>query len=166
MKSLKRRNTILLVVVYSMTWSCVTLQQPLPGSLWGDWSFARTGTFTDSGNDRLVNYNNVCNRESDRLSFRSDNKLSLQWYDEKCMIHYYFIGKYHVENNILKIDLADSSPYQDSPFPPSNQYKISQISHTTLKLEEIKNADRHNVRNRGKTNIGHEPLVLIFMRID
>lgn len=166
MKTLKARNAILVIFVCGLMISCATLQQPLPGSLWGDWSFVRTGTLIDSGNDRLINYNNVCYKESDRLSFSSDNKLSLRWYDESCMIHYYYIGQYHVENNTLKIDLAESIPFQDSPFPPITQFRISQISYTTLKLEEIPNDDNRNGRNRGRTNIGYEPLVFIFMRID
>ena len=163
MNNLKLRNAILLVLVCSMTSGCVTLQQPLPGSLWGDWSFVKTGTITDNGNERLINYRNACYKESDRLSFRSDNKISLRWYDESCTINYYLIGKYHVENNILKVDLADNNSNQDSPFPPITKYRIAQINSTTLKLEEIPDAYSPN---RGRAKESREPLVFIFMRID
>lgn len=163
MKNFKLRNIFFLLLVCSMTSGCVTLQQPLPGSLWGDWAFVRTGTLTTSGNDRLVTYNNVCNTESDRLSFRSDKKLSLRWYDESCMINYYLIGRFHVEGNTLIVDLENSRPYQDSPFPPITKYRINQISYTTLKLEEIKD---DSGPNRGRVNTRPEPLVFVFMRIE
>ncbi|EGV42341.1 hypothetical protein BZARG_2561 [Bizionia argentinensis JUB59] len=163
MKSLKTKNIVLLITVCTMTLGCVTLQQPLPGSLWGDWAFVKTGTITTNGNERLFNYRHVCNKESDRLSFRSDKKMSLRWYDNTCMINYYFIGRYHVENNILIVDLEDNKSYQDNPFPPISKYRISQINQTTLKLEEITDSNR---TRRIRTNTVQEPLVFIFMRID
>ena len=157
------KYVILFLVFCSITWSCVTLQQPLPGSLLGDWAFVKTGTITENGSEQLFNYNHICSKESDRLSFRSDKKLSLCWYDESCMINYYFIGKYHVEGTILKVDLADSNPHQDSPFLPITKYRINQTSHNTLKLEEILDENRSRQR-RGNRN--QEPMVFIFMRID
>lgn len=163
MPILKMKNPILLMIICSITLGCITLQQPLPGSLWGDWAFVKTGTITKNGNTSLYNYRNVCIRESDRLSFRSDKKLSLRWYDEKCMIYYYFIGEYRVENTNLIVNLADNKPYQDSPFPSITKYRIAQINNTTLKLEEI--LVNNNPRPiRGNAN--PEPRVFIFMRID
>lgn len=164
MKSSRLRNVILVLLVYNITSSCVTLQQPLPGSLWGNWAFVQTGTIINGSNQRLVNYRNVCYKESDRLHFSSDNKMSLRWYDESCMINHYSIGRYHVEGNTLEIDLADSRPYQDSPFPPIKEFRIIQINATTLKLEEIPNEFRRN-RHQGKSS-GPEVLVYVFMRLD
>ncbi len=163
MKSLKLRDGILLFLICNMTLSCLTLQQPLPGSLWGSWSFITTGTITNNGNERLYNYRNVCYKESDRLRFSSDNKMSLRWYDEGCTIQEYLIGRYHVQNNILKVDLEDSRRYQDSPFPPITEYRIVQINSTTLKLVEIPNDYR---RNRNRAKLGDAPLVFVFMKLD
>lgn len=143
--------------------SCVSLQQPLPGSLWGDWAFVQTGTTTHSGNEDLYNYSNVCKSKSDRLSFRSDSKISLRWYDESCMINYYFIGRYRVENNFLIIDLEKDRPHIDSLFPPITKYRIVQMNTTTLKLEEMRDA---SVSNRERTNTNHKALVFVFMKLD
>ena len=164
MKSLKLRNVVLLLLICNMTLGCVTLQQPLPGSLWGKWSFVKTGTIINGSNQRLYDYRNVCYKEGDRISFSSDNKMSLQWYDESCMINHYSIGRYHVEGNTLKVDLANNRRYQDSPFPPITEFRIIQINATTLKLEEIPNADRRQ-RHQGKSS-GPEVLVFVFMRLD
>lgn len=164
MKNLKLRSILLAVIISSMTMSCVTLQQPLPGSLWGNWAFERTGSIINGSNERLYDYRNVCYKEGDRLHFSSDHKMSLRWYDESCMIHHYSIGRYHVEGNTLKIDLADSSPYQDRPFPPISEFRIIQINATTLKLEEIPVAERRD-RYQG-TSSGPEVLVFVFMRLD
>jgi len=163
MNSLKLRRAILLLLICNMTLSCISLQQPLPGSLWGGWTFIKTGTIINNGNERLYNYNNVCYKESDRLRFSSDNKMSLRWYDEACTIQEYLIGRYQVQNNILKVDLAESRRYQDSPFPPIREYRIVQINSTTLKLVEIANDNR---RNRGRGGAGNEPLVFVFMKLD
>ena len=164
MKSLKFRSILLVVFISIMTLSCLTLQQPLPGSLWGNWAFVRTGTIINGSNERLYDYRNVCYKEGDRLHFSSDHKMSLRWYDESCMIHHYSIGRYHVEGNTLKIDLADSSPYQDRPFPTISEFRIIQINATTLKLEEIPVAERRD-RYQG-TSSGPEVLVFVFMRLD
>lgn len=164
MKNLKLRSVILVLLVGSMAVSCVTLQQPLPGSLWGNWGFVKTGTIINGSNERLENYRNVCYKESDRLHFSSDNKMSLRWYDESCMIHHYLIGRYHVEGNTLKLDLADSRPYQDSPFPPITEFRIIQINETTLKLEEIPDEYRRQ-RHQGKSS-GPEVMVFVFMKLD
>lgn len=161
MKTLKIKTAILGLFVCVMLSGCVTLQQPLPGSLWGDWSFVKTGTLTIQGNNRLTNYRNVCDRESDRLHFTSDHKLSLRWYDRTCFPHYYLIGQYHVEGKILNIDLASSRRHRDRPFPPITKFRIMQINSTTLKLEEIPHGDRSD-RDRAKR--GQEPLVFVFMR--
>lgn len=164
MKNIKFRSIILLVLISGMTMSCVTLQQPLPGSLWGNWAFVKTGTIINGSNQRLYDYRNVCYKEGDRLHFSSDRKMSLRWYDESCTIHHYSIGRYHVEGNTLKIDLADSRPYQDSPFPPISEFRIIQINATTLKLEEIPDAYTRE-RYQG-TSSGPEVLVYVFMRMD
>lgn len=163
MKSLKLSSIILVLLVCYLTLGCITLQQPLPGSLWGNWTFIKIGTLTIMGNNRLTTYKNVCDKEPDRLHFSSDHKMSLRWYDENCMIHHYSIGRYHLDYKILNVDLADSSPYQDSPFPPITKYRIMQINATTLTLEEIPNGDRSD-RDRAKP--GYEPLVFVFMRLD
>ena len=89
--------------------------------------------------------------------------MSLRWYDEGCTIQEYLIGRYNVQNNILKVNLEDSSPYQDSPFPPITEYRIVQINSTTLKLEEIP-ADYR--RNRDEVIPGDESLVFVFMKLD
>ncbi|PVW15385.1 hypothetical protein [Marixanthomonas spongiae] len=164
MKILKIKSIVLLIVVCNMMLGCVTLQQPLPGSLWGNWEFVKTGTISNGSNERLENYRNVCDSEPDRLHFSSDNKMSLRWYDESCAIHYYLIGRYHVEGNTLKVDLADSRPYQDSPFPPITEFRIIQINATTLKLEEIP-SDYRRERHQG-TSSGPEVLVFVFMRLE
>lgn len=164
MKNLKLRIVILLLLVYTFTISCVTLQQPLPGSLWGNWAFVQTGTIINGSNERLVNYRNVCPKESDRLHFSSDNKMSLRWYDESCMIHHYSIGRYHVEGNTIKISLADPGPYRDSPFPPIEEFRIIRINETTLKLEEIPSESRRQ-KHQGKPS-GPEVLVFVFMKMD
>lgn len=164
MKDLKFTSIILVLGLCIMTMSCVTLQQPLPGSLWGDWAFIKTGTIINGSNERLYNYQNVCNRNNDQLRFSSDGKMNLRWYDERCAIYQYLIGRYHVEGNTLKIDLADSSPYQDSPFPPIREFRIIQINQTTLKLEEIPDAERRE-RYQG-TPSGPEVLAFVFMRVD
>ncbi|MCM4169394.1 hypothetical protein KCTC52924_00427 [Arenibacter antarcticus] len=162
MKSLKFRCLLLIMFIGSMTLSCITLQQPLPGSLWGNWTFIKTGTIINGSNEHLYDYRNVCYNESDRLHFSSDNKMSLRWYDENCMINHYSIGQYHVEGNTLKINLANSGPNQDSPFPPITEYRIIQINATTLKLEEIPDEYTHQ-RHQGKPS-GPEVLVLVFMK--
>lgn len=161
---MKLQLIVVIIVVGSMATSCVTRQQPLPGSLWGSWSFVKTGTIINGSNERLYNYTNVCNRESDRLRFSSDHKMSLRWYDESCAIREYAIGKYHVEGNTLKIDLANSSPYQDSPFPPITEFRIIQINNTTLKLEEIPD-DYTREKHQGKPS-GPEVLVMVFIKLD
>lgn len=152
---------MLSLLVCTMLMSCVTLKQPLPGSLWGEWAFVKTGTIIDGSNQKLYDYLNVCHRESDRLHFSSDHKISLRWYDERCTINYYLIGRYHVEHNTLKINLEPSRPYQDRPFPPITEYRIIQINATTLKLEELPNADW---RNKNNTKSGYEAAVLVFMK--
>lgn len=164
MKILKIRNVILLLFVCNIASSCITLQQPLPGSLWGNWAFVETGTIINGSNQRLVNYRNVCSKESDRLHFSSDNKMSLRWYDESCMINHYSIGRYHVEGNILKIDLADTDQYQNRPFPPIKEFMIIHINATSLKLEEIPDESRRK-RHQG-TSSGPEVLVYVFMKLD
>lgn len=164
MKHLKVRSIILVVLVGSLTLSCVTMQQPLPGSLWGNWTFIKTGSIINGSNGRLYNYNNVCYKESDRLHFSSDHKMSLRWYDESCMINHYSIGRYTVEGNTLKINFADGAPYQDSPFPPITEYRIIQINATTLKLEEI--PDEYTRERHQGTSTGPEVLVFVFMRMD
>lgn len=158
MKRLKFRNVILLLFVSIMTSSCVTLQQPLPGSLWGNWEFVKTGTIINGSNERLYNYNNLCYKESDRLHFSSDKKLTLRWYDERCGINHIMIGRYYVERGILKVDLEDPSPYRNSPFPPITEYRIIHINSTTLKLEEFFGNERR---------IGNdEAMVFVFMKVD
>ena len=124
MKRLKLRNLVLLFFVGYMTLSCAPLQQPLPGSLWGNWAFVQTGTISNGSNERLYNYNHLCYKESDRLHFSSDKKLTLRWYDERCGINHSMIGKYHVDRGILKVDLEDPNPYRNSPFPPIKEYRI------------------------------------------
>lgn len=163
MKNLKFGGAILVFFISLMTLSCVTLQQPLPGSLWGNWAFTQTGTLTIQGNSKLTNYRNVCDREPDRLHFSSDHKMTLRWYDESCMINEYFIGRYHVDGKILTVDLAKSRPYRDSPFPPITKYRIMLINDTTLKLEEIPNGDRSS---RDRAIPGQEPLIFVFMRLE
>lgn len=162
MKSLKVRNAILLLIICNITLGCVTLQQPLPGSLWGNWAFVKTGTIINGSNERLYNYRNVCNRDSDQLRFSSDHKMKLRWYDEQCAIQEYFVGRYHVEGNTLKIDLANNREYQDNPFPAITQYRIIQINSTTLKLEEIPNENRRKRHQRKPS--GPEVLVFVFMK--
>ncbi|MGO3183268.1 MAG: hypothetical protein ACTIJ9_10580 [Aequorivita sp.] len=162
-KNLKARNAFLLVFVCNIMSGCITLQQPLPGSLWGSWAFEKTGILNKQSNHQLEDYRNICGKEADRLHFSSDHKMKLRWYDESCMIHEYLIGRYHVEGKILSVDLAKSRRYQDSPFPPITKYRIMQINDTTLELEEIPHGDRSG-RDRAKT--GFEPLVFVFMRMD
>ena len=161
MKTLKLKNLLLLLFVAQMTLSCLTIQQPLPGSLWGNWTFIKTGTISNGSNQRLYDYRNACYRESDRLHFSSDNKMTLRWYDDRCGFHYQLIGRYHVENNTLKIDLEDKSSFQGSPFPPITEYRIIQINSTTLTLEEI--PDDYNL---DQTIPGNEMLVFVFMKMD
>jgi|GEM_PF-6169867 hypothetical protein len=163
MKTLQFRNAILLVFVCTMMWGCLPLQQPLPGSLWGSWTFEKTGILNKHSNSQLEDYRNICHRKGDRLHFSSDHKMTLRWYDESCMIHEYFIGRYHVEGKILNVDLAKSRRYRDSLFPPITKYRIMQINDTTLKLEEIPHGDRSG-RDRAKP--GFEPLVFVFMNLD
>lgn len=164
MKQLKFRSIILILLLGILTTGCVTLQQPLPGSLWGNWAFVKTGTIINGSNQRLYDYRNVCYKEGDRLHFSSDHKMSLRWFDETCTIHHYDIGRYEVEGNTLKIDLADSRPYQDSPFPPIREFRIIQINATTLKLEEI--PDAFTRESYQGTSSGPEVLVYVFMRMD
>lgn len=163
MKYLKIKMAISVLFVCVMTSSCVTLQQPLPNSLWGSWAFEKTGFLNKHSNPELVDYRNICAREADRLHFSSDGKMKLRWYDESCMIQEYFIGRYHVEGKILNVELAESPRYQDSPFLPITKYRIMQINDTTLELEEIPYGDRSG-RDRAKT--GLEPLVFVFMRLE
>ncbi len=164
MRNLKYRNLILALFICSMTLGCATLQQPLPGSLWGEWSFIRTGTIINGSNERLENYRNLCYKEGDRLRFSSDNKISLNLYDESCAIHHYSIGQYHVEGNTLKVDLATRRSRHDNPLPPITDFRIIQINATTLKIEEIPNEYRRQ-KHQGKPS-GPEVLVFIFMRLD
>lgn len=161
MKCLNLRMVILLLLVCTMTLSCVTLQQPLPGSLWGNWAFVKTGTIINGSNERLFNYNNLCYKESDRIHFSSDKKMTLRWYDDRCSINHSLIGRYHVDRGILKVDLENSSPYRNSPFPPITEYRIIHINSTTLKLEEI--TDEYK-RNLGKVSAGTEARVFVFMK--
>lgn len=163
MKTLKLRNVILLVFACVMMESCVTLQQPLPGSLWGNWAFEKTGILNKQSNSQLEDYRNVCHRKGDRLHFSSDHKMKLRWYDESCMIHEYFIGHYQVDGKILTIDLAKSRRHRDRPFPPITKFRIMQINETTLKLEEIPHGDR---RGRDRARSGFEPLIFVFMKLD
>lgn len=163
MKNLKVRSITLVIIVCYITLGCITLQQPLPGSLWGNWAFVKTGTIINGSNERLYNYRNVCYRESDRLHFSSDHKMSLRWYDRTCAINHYFIGRYHVDGNTLKIDLSNNREYQDSPFPAITQYRIIQINSTTLKLEEIPDENRRK-RHQGKPS-GPEVLVFVFRKL-
>ncbi|MGO2358067.1 hypothetical protein [Mesonia sp.] len=163
MKIIQLRNTLLLVLVCTTMSGCITLQQPLPGSLWGSWTFEKTGFLNKQSNSQLENYQNICRRKGDRLHFSSDHKMKLRWYDESCMIHEYFIGRYHVDGKILNVDLAQSRRYQDRPFPPITKFRIMQINETTLKLEEIPQGDRSG-RDRAKT--GFEPLIFVFMKLD
>lgn len=163
MKSVRVKTIFLLVLVCNIMLGCVTLQQPLPGSLWGSWGFVKTGFLNKQSNSQLEDYRNICPRKGDRLHFSSDNKMKLRWYDESCMIQEYFIGRYTVDGKILNVELAKSPRYQDSPFPPITKYRIMQIDATTLKLEEIPHGDRIG-RDRAKA--GFEPLVFVFMKID
>ena len=158
MKSLKLKTIILLALVCHITLSCVTLQQPFPGSLWGNWAFVQTGTIINGSNERLYNYNHLCYKESDRLHFSSDKKLTLRWYDERCGLNHSMIGRYHVDKGILKIDLEDPRPYQNSPFPPITEYRIIQINSTTLKLEEFLGYERRTGNNEAR--------VFVFMKVD
>lgn len=164
MRNFKFKNVILIILIYTVTSSCVTLQQPLPGSLWGNWAFVQTGTIENGSHEQLVNYFNVCPKESDRIHFSSDNKMTLRWYDRSCTINHYTIGKYHVEGNTLKLDLANSRPNRDSPFPPIKEFRIIQINATTLKLEEIPEESRRQ-KYQG-TSSGPKVLVYLFMRMD
>lgn len=163
MKSFKIKNAILLLLVCTMLMSCASFQQPLPKSLWGSWAIEQTGTIINGSTQRLYDYINVCNSQSDRLRFSSDHKMNLRWYDEGCTINEYLIGRYHVEKNTLKIRLEDSHPYQDSPFPLITEYRIIQINTTTLKLEEIPNA---NWSNKANTKSDYEALVYIFKKLE
>lgn len=157
------RNVLLLVFVCAMMSSCITLQQPLPGSLWGSWTFEKTGFLNKQSNSQLEDYQNICRREGDRLSFSSDNKMKLRWYEEDCIINEYFIGRYHVDGKILNIDLSKRRRYQDRPFPPITKFRIMQINETTLKLEEIPHGTRSR---RDRTRPGFEPLVFVLMKLE
>lgn len=163
MRIFKLINVILFILVCATLESCLTLQQPLPGSLWGNWAFKETGVLSLHGNNLLEDYWNVCTRSEDRLHFSSDRKMTLRWYDESCTINQYFIGYYHVDGKILNIELAAPTPFQDSPFPPITKYRIMEINDTTLHLEEIPHGDRKN-RDRGRS--GFEPLVYVFMKLN
>ncbi|MGO2294744.1 MAG: hypothetical protein ACTH5N_04750 [Psychroflexus halocasei] len=163
MKTLKLGNTILLIIVCMMLESCITLQQPLPNSLWGNWTFEEAGFLNKQSNSQLEPYQNICHKEGDRLGFSSDHKMKLRWYDESCMIYEYFIGHYQVNGKILTVDLAESHSYQDRPFPPITKFRIMQIDATTLKLEEIPDGSR---RNRDRARPGFEPLIFIFKKLD
>lgn len=162
MKTLTLKNVFLIVFVCTMMSGCVTLQQPLPRSLWGNWTFEKTGFLNKQSNSELKDYRNVCARESDRLHFSSDHKTSLKWYDNTCAIHYYEIGRYHVDGKILNIELAPQRRHCDRPFPPITKFRIMQINNT-LKLEEIPSGDRSN---RDRTKCGFEPLVFVFMKLN
>lgn len=163
-RNLKFTRFILMLLLCGLSVSCVTMQQPLPGSLWGNWAFVQTGTIVNGSNQKLYNYQNACYKQSDRLHFSSDHKMTLRWYDDSCTINHYSIGRYHVEGNTLKIDLEDRSAYQNSPFPPISEFRIIQINATTLKLEEIADPERRQ-RYQG-TSSGPEVLVFVFMRVD
>lgn len=162
MKYLKFRTALLILIIGSMTLSCATMKQPLPGSLWGNWTFEKTGTIINGSNQRLYDYRNACFKENDRLHFSSDHKMSLRWYDESCTINHHSIGQYHVEGNKLKINLENTRPYQDSPFPPITEFMIIQINETTLELEEIPD-EYTRQRHQGKPS-GPEVLVLVFKK--
>ncbi len=157
------KNVLLLSAVCIMLSSCVALQQPLPGSLWGSWTFEKTGFLNKQSNSQLVDYQNRCQGKGDRLHFSSDNKLKLRWYDESCMTHEYFIGYYEVEAKILTINLTQSSSLRDRPFPPITKFRIMQINETTLKLEEIPHGNRSR---RDRRVAGLEPLIFVFMKLD
>lgn len=164
MKYLKIKNIIILLFVSNMLMGCVTLQQPLPGSLWGNWAFVQTGTIINGSNEKLINYRNLCSTKADRLHFSSDNKMSLRWYDENCTINHYLIGSYQVEGNTLKVNLENSNPYQNSPLPPITAYRIIQINATTLKLEEIPDENRRQ-RHQGRRS-GPEVMVFVFLKAE
>lgn len=158
MKRIKLRNVIFLVLLCNLILSCVTLQQPLPGSLWGNWAFVKTGTIVNGANERLYNYNNLCYKESDRLHFSSDKKMTLRWYDERCGINHIMIGRYYVENGLLKVNLENRAPSQNSPLPPITEYRIIQINSTTLKLEELPGTYRPHRKD--------EAMVFVFMKVE
>ena len=167
MNILKSGSIILVVFVCSMMLSCITLkqspQEQLPRSLWGEWTFVKSGTLTINGTHKLQDYKNVCGTEGDRINFSSDHKMSLRWFDRVCAMHQYLIGQYHLEGKILYVDLAKSRPYQDRLFPPITKFRIMQITATTLELEEIPHGSR---RSRDRAKPGHEPLVFVFMKQD
>ncbi|WP_258455287.1 hypothetical protein [Aequorivita sp. CIP111184] len=158
------KNALLILILSNITMGCVTMQQPLPGSLWGDWAFIQTGTIINGSKQKLYDYRNECDRNSDQLRFSSDSKVSLRWYDEHCAIQEYLIGRYYVEGSRLKVNLAKSSPYQDSPFPPITEYRIIQITPTTLTLEEIPDEYKRQ-KYHGKPS-GSELTVFIFSRVE
>lgn len=164
MKNLRFKSLILIIILACTTSSCVSLQQPLPGSLWGNWEFVKMGTIINGSNERLSNYHHACYKEGDRIHFSSDHKISLRWYDDRCTIHHYSIGRYQVEGNTLKIDIEDNRPKRDRPFPPIEAFRIIQINATTLKLEEIPDNNRRLRHQR--TPSGPEALVYIFMKIE
>lgn len=163
MKGLKLRNIVCLLFICNIILSCGALQQPLPGSLWGNWTFIKIGSIINDANERLYDYRNACYKESDRIHFSSDKKLTLRWYDDSCDIHYSLIGKYQVENTILKVSLENRSAYQDRPLPPITEYRILQINSTTLKLEEIRD---NYIPKRDEVNRGNEARVFVFMKME
>ncbi len=163
MKNSTIKNVLVLAIVCTMLSGCISLQQPLPGSIWGNWTFEKTGFLNKQSNSQLVDYQNKCSRAGDRLHFSSDNKIKLRWYDQSCMIHEYLIGHYEVEAKVLNINLAQSNSLRDRPFPPITKFRIFQINETTLKLEEIPYGNRSR---RDRTKPGFEPLIFVFKKLD
>ncbi|NLO69981.1 MAG: hypothetical protein GX102_03355 [Porphyromonadaceae bacterium] len=122
-------------------------QQPLPGSLWGEWAIDRTGPAEDGS--QTYRFWNECEKYDDVLHFSSDRKMTFRWRDDRCTMYYAFLGKYTVdkENHIMHVEL-DKTPNRDEhPFPPITQFKIEIINETTLQLKEMEREKSSRVRS-------------------
>lgn len=149
-------TNLLVLISFSFVLIGCTIQQPLPNSLYGEWTFIKTGIRIDSGNERLHDYINPCYKENDRIHFSSDKKMTLRWYDPNCGFHYNAIGRYSIVGNSIMLELSNEDPYQNNPFPPVTEFRIIYINDTTLKLEEIPN----------ENNTSGEAVVFVFLKYD
>lgn len=141
----------------------VRIQQPLPGSLWGNWSVERLG-FEERTNIKEYPYVRACYNKDDLIHFSSDKKITFRWHDAYCGMQYYFAGRYQVDDRTLLVNLEDPPYSQHLPFPFFARYQIVEINETTL---ELRVTDEENAPPSGRSYEHREdfPRLIVLRKV-